>query len=86
LAAIVRARQPDGFDSWLARATARAVAPIRRLATGRRADDAAGQAGLRLPWSHGPVDGQINRVNMLKRSMCGRATIDRFSRRFLRAA
>jgi transposase len=86
LAAIVRARQPDGFDSWLARATARAVAPLRRFATGLRADDEAVTAGLRLPWSNGPVEGQINRLKMLKRSMFGRAKIDLFSRRCLRAA
>jgi transposase len=86
LAAIVRERQTDGFDSWLARATASAVAPIRRLATGLRADDEAVKAGLRLPWSNGPVEGQINRLTMLKRSMFGRAKIDLFSRQFLRAA
>jgi transposase len=82
----VRERQPDSFDRWLARATASAVAPIRRLATGLRADDEAVKADLRLPWSHGPVEGQINRLKMLKRSMCGRAKIDLFSRRFLHAA
>ena len=85
-AAIVRERQPDRFDSWLARATASAVAPLRRFATGLRADDEAVKAGLRLPWSNGPVEGQINRLKMLKRSMFGRAKIDLLSRRFLRAA
>ena len=86
LAAIVRERQPDRFDSWLARATASAVAPLRRFATGRRADDEAVNASLLLPWSNGPVEGQINRLNMLKRSMFGRAKIDLLSRRFLRTA
>jgi transposase len=85
-AAIVRERQPDGFDSWLARATASAVAPIRRFATGLRADYEAVKASLRLPWSNGPVEGQTNRLKMLKRSMFGRAKIDLLSRRFLRAA
>jgi transposase len=85
-AVLVRARQPDRFDSWLARATASAVAPLRRFATGLRTDDEAVKAGLRLPWSHGPVEGQITRLKMLKRSMCGRAKIDLLSRRFRRAA
>ena len=44
------------------------------------------KAGLRLPWSNGPVEGQINRLKMLKRSMFGRAKIDLLSRRFLLAA
>jgi transposase len=85
-AAIVRERQPDRFDSWLARATASAVAPLRRFATGLRADYEAVKAGLCLPWSNGPVEGQINRLKMLKRSMFGRAKIDLLSQRFLRAA
>jgi transposase len=34
----------------------------------------------------GPVEGHINRLKMLKRSMFGRATLDLLSRRFLRAA
>ena len=60
-----------------------AVAPLRRFATGLRADYEAVKAGLRLPWSNGPVEGQINR---LKRSMFGRAKLDLLSQRFLRAA
>jgi transposase len=82
----VRERQPDRFDSWLAHATTSTVAPLRRFATGLRADDEAIKAGLRLPWSNGPVEGQINRLKMLKRSMFGRAKIDLLSRRFLLAA
>ena len=39
-----------------------------------------------LPWSTGPVEGQINRLKMLKRSMFGRAKLDLLSRRLLRAA
>jgi transposase len=85
-AAIVRERQPDHFDSWLARATASAVAPLRRFATGLRADYEAVKAGITLSWSNGPVEGQINRLKMLKRSMFGRAKLDLLSRRFLRAA
>jgi transposase len=86
LAAIVRARQADRFDSWLARATVSAVAPLRRFATGLRTDYEAVKAGLCLPWSNGPVQGQINRLKMLKRSMFGRAKIDLLSQRFLCAA
>jgi transposase len=36
--------------------------------------------------SNGPVEGQINRLKMLKRSMFGRAKTDLVSQRFLRAA
>jgi transposase len=84
--AIVRQRQADRFDEWLARAVASGIAPLRRFARGLFADYEAVNAGLRLPWSNGPVEGHINRLKMLKRSMFGRAKLDLLSRRFLRAA
>ena len=82
---IVRARQADRFDRWLDRATASGVAPLRRFAIGLRGDYEAVKAGLTLPWSNGPVEGQINRLKMLKRSMFGRAKMDLLRRRFLLA-
>jgi transposase len=84
--AIVRQRQAHRFDAWLARAAASGVAPLRRFARGLCADYEAVKAGLRLPWSNGPVEGHINRLKMLKRQMFGRAKLDLLSRRFLRAA
>jgi transposase len=83
---IVRERQGDRFEVWLARAMAGRVAPLQRFATGLHADDEAVKAGIRLRWSNSPVEGQINRLKLLKRSMFGRATLDLLSRRFLLAA
>jgi transposase len=84
--ALVRQHQADRFDAWLARAVASSVAPLQRFAMGLRADYEAVKAGLRLPWSNGPVEGHINRLKMLKRQMFGRAKLDLLRRRFLRAA
>jgi hypothetical protein len=81
-----RARQAAGGDHGGARALASGVAPWRRLARGLRADDNAVNAGRRRPWSHGPVEGHINRRKRRTRPMCGRATLDRLCRRFRRAA
>jgi transposase len=83
---IGRERQADRFDHWLARAVASGVAPLRRFATGLHADYDEVKAGIILPWSTGPIEGHINRLKMLKRSMFGRAKIDLLSRRFLRVA
>jgi transposase len=44
------------------------------------------RAGVTLSISNGPVEGQINRLKMLKRQMYGRAGIDLLSRRFLLAS
>jgi transposase len=85
-AELLRERQSDRFDSWLDRATASDVAPLRRFARGLRGDYEAVKACRTLPWSNGPVEGQINRLKMLQRSMCGRAKVDLLSRRFLLTA
>lgn len=58
---------------------------MRRFAKGLYEDYDAVKAGVTLPWSTGPVEGQINRLKMLKRQMFGRARLDLLSRRFLRA-
>jgi transposase len=83
---LIRARQADRFDDWLARAMVSAVGPLQRFAAGLRADDEVVKAGIGLPWSNGPVEWQINRLKMLKRSMFWRATLDLLSRWFLLAA
>ena len=60
--------------------------PFRRFARGLRADMAAVQAAVTLPWSQGPIEGHINRLKLLKRQMYGRARLDLLARRFLLAA
>jgi transposase len=82
-AEIVRTRQPDHLDSWLARATTRTLGAVQRFAQGLCDDYAAVKAGVTLPWSNGPVEGHINRLKMLKRQMFGRANLDLLSQRFL---
>ena len=81
---LVRQRQPTQLDPWLQRATASTLEALRRFATGLYEDYAAVKAGVTLPWSTGPVEGQINRLKMLKRQMFGRAGLDLLSRRFVR--
>jgi transposase len=81
----VRTRQPERLESWLARATTRALRAVQRFAQGLRDDDEAVKAGVTLPWSNGPVEGHINRLKLVKRQMFGRARLDLLRRRFLLA-
>ena len=84
-AQLVRLRQPEHLDDWLARAAQSALKAFERFATGLREDYEAVKAGVTLPWSTGPVEGQINRLKMLKRQMFGRANIDLLRQRVLYA-
>jgi transposase len=72
-AGLVRQRHPGQLETWLERATASGLQAFKSFANGLRADYDAVKAGLTLPWSTGPVEGQINRLKMLKRQMYGRA-------------
>ena len=56
---------------------------ITRFATGLTADLAAVTAGLSLPFSSGPVEGNVNRIKMIKRQMYGRAGFDLLRKRIL---
>jgi transposase len=85
-AALVRQRQPTHLEPWLVRAAASTLPPFRRFARGLRADLAAVQAAVTLPWSQGPIEGHINRLKLLKRQTFGRAKLDLLARRFLLAA
>jgi len=75
-AALVRQRQGEELQSWLQRAATSCLRPFQGFANGLWEDYEAVKAGLTLPWSTGPVEGQINRLKMLKRQMFGRANID----------
>ena len=59
---------------------------FKGFARSLRQDRDAVQAALRLPWSTGPVEGQINRLKVIKRSMYGRAGFDLLRHRVLAAA
>ena len=67
---MVREREAGDLDDWLDAARA---GPLRGFAAGIRRDLAAVRAGLSEPWSTGPVEGQISRLETLKRRMGGRA-------------
>ena len=57
--------------------------PSKEFAASLRRDIGAVQAALDLPWTTSPVEGQINRLKMLKRTMYGRAGLQFLRRRVL---
>lgn len=71
--AILVERQATELDPWLAQALASAIGSFAR---GLRRDIDAVRAALTLPWSTGPVEGKINKLKLIKRSMYGRAGLD----------
>jgi transposase len=85
-AAMVRRRQVREWEGWMTSAQGPGVAQeLRGFAAGLRQDEAAVKAALSLEWSNGQVEGQVNRLKLLRRQMYGRAGFDLLRQRFLRA-
>ena len=70
---MVKDQVADAFDGWLREAEVSALAPF---AAGLRRDEDAVRAALTEPWSNGQVEGQVNRLKVIKREMYGRAEFD----------
>ncbi len=85
-ARLIRTRDDTGLRSWLTQAEACDVAEVRDFAAGIRRDQAAVQAALQYAWSSGQVEGQVNRLKLVKRGMYGKAGLSLLRRRFLLAS
>jgi transposase len=83
---MVRQRAAGRLEEWIARARASGIAPLKAFGAGLRRDWEAVVAGLTLEWSSGPVEGQVNRLKMVKRQMFGRAGLSVLRARLLPAA
>jgi transposase len=59
---------------------------VTSFASGLTSDLDAVTAGLTLPHSSGPVEGNVNRIKMIKRQMYGRAGFDLLRKRVLLAS
>ena len=80
---LLRAQDLAGFRVWLPQATRSAVPEVRGFAQGLRKDRSAVEAAFVFEWNNGQVEGQVNRLKMLKRQTYGRASFDLLRRRIL---
>ena len=68
---------------WIARTKRCEFGPVVRFAYGLEKDISAVSAAVDTAWSTGQVEGQINRLKMIKRQMYGRAGFDLLRARVL---
>jgi transposase len=80
---LIHERRSAGLDAWLTEAKASGIPELASFAEGLRRDYSAIRAAFELPWSQGQVEGQVNRLKLLKRQMYGRANLDLLRRRVL---
>jgi transposase len=73
---MLRERRGDELHAWLETALHSEIPEWRAFVRKLRQEHAAVQADLTLNWNNGPVEGHINRLKFVKRSMYGRANFD----------
>ncbi len=82
---MVSEQRPEELDAWLDAAESSEVAELENFARALRRDYEAVAAALEYKWSSGQVEGQINRLKLIKRQMYGRASFDLLRQRVLGA-
>jgi transposase len=71
------------LDEWIVAAKTSGIEAMASFATGLESDRTAVEAALKHEWSNGQLEGQINRLKAIKRSMFGRAKFDLLRKRVL---
>lgn len=83
---LIRHQSTEDLEAWLKKARTSGIRQFLSFASSIEQDKAAVLAGLTLPYSTGPVEGQINRLKLIKREAYGRAGLSYLQHRFLPAA
>lgn len=77
-------KQPvEQLKTWLEQSLTSGIKEMERFANGIQQDYQAIEAAITLPWSNGQVEGQVNKLKLIKRMMFGRANFDLLRKRVL---
>lgn len=83
---LVRERRGTQLEGWIAEVQSAGPPELRGFSRNLHRDWQAVHAGLTVRWSSGPVEGNINRVRLIKRTMYGRAKFVLLRKRVLLAS
>lgn len=86
LVEMVRAHTSRGLEEWLAGCKRSGFMELVTFGAGLNREYSAIAAGLDLRWSNGPVEGAVNRLKFIKRSMYGRAGFELLRQKVLEAS
>ena len=73
---MIKQRQRKALMPWLEDVGHTGINSLLSFAEGIKQDLPAVTNALSLPWSNGQLEGQINRLKLIKRQMYGRANFD----------
>jgi transposase len=83
---MIRERRAESFDGWISQVVESRIPELKSFADSLKQDQQAVVAALKYEWSNGRVEGQVNRLKLIKRTMYGRAKPDLLKARMLKAA
>jgi transposase len=83
---MIRAHTGQQLETWLSSVEESTLPEFKSFARGIQQDKVAVLAGLTLPWNNGPLEGHVNRLKLIKRSMYGRAKLRLLRQRVLRSS
>jgi len=80
---MLREHHDEALEPWLDEVATSGLPALKRFARKLRQDLEAVRSSLRMSWSQGQVEEQVNRLRLLKRQMYGRANFDLLRKRVL---
>lgn len=78
---IFEQKDAKALPDWIQQAKNSGIPALKNFSVGLEADYEAVKAAATHPWSNGQVEGQVNRLKMIKRQMYGRAGFDLLRKR-----
>ena len=82
---MIRDRRAERFPGWISQVMESRIPELKSFADSLKQDQLAVVAALTHEWSNGRVEGQVNRLKLVKRAMYGRAKPDLLKARMLKA-
>jgi transposase len=82
---MLRLRRGYEFEGWLQAVEASRIPELQRFANSLLRDRKAIEASLTYAYSSGPVEAQVHKLKLVKRSMFGRAKLPLLRQRLLHA-
>jgi transposase len=83
---LLKERNAQPLDTWLLDCQMSGVSDLATFAQGLKKEGVALHAAFTLEWSNGPVEGKINKLKYIKRSMYGRSGFSLLRHKVLKAA
>jgi len=80
---LMKTKAGNRLNEWISQAIDSGLKEIGGFAQSMKPDFQAIQNAFNLPWSNGPVEGNVNKIKTLKRQMYGRGGFQLLKRRLL---